>query len=310
MTIDSSPPGRLPPMAELGDYLIERVDADLARKFVEREKFEIAIVRSRKIALSNGDPALALLFTFADPDAPDPANIHLPTRRVRRFDKEEGEARGYSAHAILCLTPTEYGGRRFRVLLESAERLGKSRVSQMLDYQFRAIFQSKEIVLENDKGDEVAAKPKVRLDTVTNDRLRDSVSGGVIKSLKLIDPILEQSGFDPPEGVRIRRREMFLKVDVPPGQQVQSMLKHLQPWARSQGFREIYVEWLPEHEAAASAGKLNARNVERAKIDLAQRDIGETLFAKKAFVSVTRPLTDLSTEFSDELLDAMAALME
>ena len=71
----------------------------------------------------------------------------------------------------------------------------------------------------------------------------------------------------------------------------------------------MYVEWVRPRPEGALKESMSRQAAERAKIDLAQEDIGETLFARKQFVDLTLPLPDLCTEFSDELLNATFALM-
>jgi hypothetical protein len=146
--------------------------------------------------------------------------MHLETRAVRRFAKEQGEGRAFSAHALLDLTPREFGGSVFRVLLENAERLGKTRVKAELARQFKEMFAEKEITVENVDGDDVPAKPKLDLDTIASERLRQGMREGELKEVKLIDAKAVDREWDAPEAVKVRRREMSLKVQVPVGQTI------------------------------------------------------------------------------------------
>ncbi len=309
LNLDTNPPGRLPPMADLAGYLIERIEAQLCTRLVESERYLISILRGRLERKENGDPVLALLFAFADPDAADPANMHLQTRVVRRFDKLEGEGRAVSAHAVIDLAPRHPQGRIFRVLLENADHLGKTRVRTELQAQFRQVFQDKEITVENADGDEVRARPKIDLDAIVSDRLRQGIADATLKEVTLIDTRVVDQGFDAPDPVKIRRREMSLKVDVPVGQRVQNVLDQIKPWAREQGFEEMYVRWIPAPAEPREGAAMAASEPQRAKINLAQDDIGETLYAKKEFIELELPLGDLCTDFSDELVRGMIRLL-
>lgn len=308
LALGTNPPGRLPPMTDLAQFLIERVDAGLCTRVIERERYLIGISKARLVN-RNGRPALALLFVFADPDAADPSNIHLDTRQVRHFLKLEGEGRAVSAHALIDLTARHANGRIYRVLLESADRLGKTRVKAHLQAQFRAIFADKEITVETVDGVEAPARPKIDLDVVASERLRAGVVRSVLQEVKLIDARADQRGFDPPEAVEVRRREMALKVSVPPGARVTDVLNRIKPWAQENGFEEMYVQWVREPAEVEDGRPAAPVHPERAKINLAQEDIGETLYARKEFVSLRAPLGDLCEELSNEMVDAMADLL-
>jgi hypothetical protein len=207
------------------------------------------------------------------------------------------------------LTPRHENGRIFRVLLEHAERLGKTRVRAELHSHIRQVFKDKEITVETVDGDEVVARPSIVLHAIANERLRAGIAEGTLQEVKLIDTHVPEGGFDAPDPVVIKRREMSLKVEVPLGQQVDDVLNVIRPWARGQGFDEMYVRWMPAaHDDDAIAGGV-ARTPQAAKINLEQDDIGETLYAQKEFVSLEHALSDLSTEISDELINAMLLML-
>lgn len=204
LTLDTSPPGRLPAMDEVAQFLIERINAGLCSRMVERERFLISIEKGQIVRKADGSPALALLFIFVDPDAADPANMHLHTKRVRWFEKLEGEGRAISAHALLDLNPRIEGGRIFRVLLEHAERLGKTRVRGEIQSHIKQVFKDKEITVETVDGEDVVARPNVELYAIANERLRAGISEGTLQEVKLIDTHVPEGGFDAPEPVVIK----------------------------------------------------------------------------------------------------------
>lgn len=309
LNLTTSPAGALPPAAELAGYLKERVDAGLCVRLIEAERYLIGIVEAEIVQKPGGGQALALLFVFADPDAADPANMHLHTREVRRFAKQAGEGRAVSAHVLIDLQPRVFGGSIFRVLLENAERLGKTRVRSELQREFKQVFADKEITVENVDGDDVSATPKIDMSAVAGDRLRQGVANGTLKEVRLIDARAIDRDFDAPEPVQVRRREMTLKVEVPLGQRVEDVLEAIKPWARANDFQEMYVRWVPAIEGDADAVR-PPREAERAKINLAQDDIGETLYARKEFIALETPLGDLCDELSDDLVGAMVEMLE
>lgn len=309
LTLDTTPPGRLPPMNEVAEFLIERIEAGLCSRLVERDRYLISIEQGRIVRKADGAPALAMLLIFADPDAADPANMHLRTKRVRRFEKEEGEGRAISAHVLMDLTPRHENGRIFRVLLEHAERLGKTRVRVEIQNHVKQVFKDKEITVETVDGDDVVARPSVQLHAIANERLRAGMADGTLQEVRLIDTHVPEGGFDAPDPVEIKRREMALKVQVPMGQRVDDVLNAIRPWARAQGFHEMYVRWMPANDHEALAPGASQRKPQAAKINLAQDDIGETLYARKEFVVLEEALSDLSTEISDELIDAMLRML-
>lgn len=312
-SLSTTPPGRLPPMSDIARFLIERVENDLCTRNIESDRYLIGITKARIEPLSDGREALAMLFVFADPDAADPANMHLGTRAVRRFEKLDGEGRAVSAHALIDLSPRHPQGHIFRVLLEGADRLGKTRVRSHLQAQFKAIFKDKEITVETVDGVEAAASPKIDLDAVASDRLRAGISAGTLKEVRLIDAGVRDRGYDAPPPVEVRRREMSLKVNVTPGQRIEDVLNAIKPWARENDFEEMYVRWVPDQPAergdAADESDWAPPHPERAKINLAQEDIGETLYARKEFVSLRLPMSDLADDLNDEMVGAMAAFL-
>jgi len=309
LTLDTSPPGRLPNMIEVAGFLIERIDAGLCSRLVERERFLISIEQGRIVQKADGSRALALLFIFADPDAADPANMHLQTKRVRRFEKEDGEGRAISAHVLMDLTPRHENGYIFRVLLEHAERLGKTRVRSEIQSHVKQVFMDKEITVETADGDDVVARPNIQLHAIANERLRAGLMEGTLKEVRLIDTHVPEGGFDAPEPVEIKRREMALKVQVPVGQRVDDVLNAIRPWARGQGFNEMYVRWMPAADDRVAEPAGATRTPQAAKINLEQDDIGETLYARKELAILEEPLGDLSTEISDELISAMLPML-
>jgi len=307
LTINTDPPGRIYDPQEVAKYLVERVEADLCVRRIEADRYMLSIARARIEQDADGHSVLAMLFIFADPDAADAANMHLETRAVRLFEKLDGEGRAFSAHAVMDLRPRV--GNTFRVLLENAERLGKTRVQQMLHREIKQVFKDKEITVADADGEDVPAKAAVSLSTVASERLRAGVQAGTLSEVRLIDAIVDDQGFDAPAGVEVRRREMSLKVDVPVGQQIVDFLAELRPWGLRQGFDKMYVEWkTPVADEGDEMLALRTRT-ERAKIDLAQADVGETLFARKEFVTLEQRLNELSVEISDELLGKMIALL-
>lgn len=309
--LDTNPPGSIENVREIADFLVERVSAGLCVRKVENERYLIAITSARVVSKLDGSPVLALLFSFADPDVADSANMHLDTRTVRFFNLEEGEGRVVSAHAIIDLTPRHgSGGRVFRVLLESVNGLGKTRVRAELARELAQVFKDKEIKVTNLNGDQVPARPTIDMTTVASERLKNSVrEGATIKEITLVDARGAERGFDQPDPVKRIRREMQLKVEVPLGQTVEQVLKRIQPWARDNNFEEMYVSWTRPRQPAGSGESAPIIAPERAKITLAQEDIGETLFARKDFVRLGHALPDYCIDFSDELLAKMVAIL-
>jgi hypothetical protein len=172
----------------------------------------------------------------------------------------------------------------------------------MLAREFAQIFKDKELTVENVDGNDVKARPTIDMDAVASERLKKGMKDGKLREVTLIDSTFHEEGFDAPDAVKIKRREMSLKVDVPVGKTIHQALEAVRPWARDKGFDQMYVTWERAKPTDAIVESLRA-TPERAKIDLAQADIGETLFAQKEFVRLELPLTDLCLDLSDELVD-------
>lgn len=219
---------------------------------------------------------LVLLFDLVDPLASIAANRHMQSRKVRVFQREEGEGRAVSAHMLVNLTAKQSG--RYSALLETSIGLGRSRITPHLQRQFKAIFADSDIKVENADGDLVKAVPKIELFAVFSDKLKSGIRDAEIAEMVLIHAAVAKEAFDPPDIATVKRREMRLKINKPPHMTAQQAIQSVVPWAKSQGFEQLYVRWKKpvsdEDGLSASAGaKYN-----RAKIDLANQDVGETLF--------------------------------
>jgi len=307
LTFDTNPSGLTVPMTEIGTYLLDRVQAGLAVSAIEAERYLLLIADGRMVALPSGARALSLLFHLGDPDASDASVIHLKKRTLRHFQKEEEEGRAVSAHLLLCLEPATPRGRIYRALLEKVVGLGQSRVKPELQRQLRQVFRDKEIPVTDIDGNERKAIPRVELQPVASERLKAELQDGTkIGTVRLVNSRIEDGGFDPPAFAEIKRREMALKVDVPLGMKAEEALRALQLFARENRFDEMYVQW--ERPKPASADERVMPN--RAKIDVMNDDIGETLFAQRHIIKLAERMNDCVPALRDDMIDAMAALLD
>jgi hypothetical protein len=308
--LDIDPPGRLGPLADIAELLIKRVADGECVTSIDNGRLLIGISDARFVKV-DGDRrgGLALLFDITDPTASVAANKHMKTRATRHFERLPDEGRAVSAHMLLRLEPSTYGSNRYRALLETAVGLGRSRVGPHLQRQIKAIFKDHDIKVENADGDLQKAQPAVQMHTVHRDRLRSSMEDVELSEVVLIQPKPPKGAFDPPDIVRVQRHEMRLKVDMPPTMTALQALDRLRPWAKKQGFEQVYVRWKPRAGTAEAIEGPSDLSHNRAKIDLNNKDFGETLFARRHFVTLSGDMTDCVDSLRDDMVGEMAALI-
>ena len=306
LAFDTNPAGETVPMEEIARYLLERVKDGLAVNRIESERFLMQITDGRIVRLPSGAKALALLFQFGDPDASDASLIHLQTRKVRHFGKGDDEARAVSAHLLFNLEPASPRGRVYRALLEKVTGLGQSRIRPELQRQLRTVFRDKEIPVIDIDGNERKALPRVELSVVANERLKAELDeGSQLGSVRLVQARIAENRFDPPPFAQIKRREMRLKGSVPIGQRATDVIRAVQTFARQHEFEEMYVEW---HRPKSA--ELTSREVpNRAKIDVMNDDIGETLFAKRYIIELGSVMNDCVEQLRDDMITEMGSLL-
>lgn len=305
--LNTTPPGRFSDLDELAHQIWHDAKAGLCVSPIDNGRLQIGLSDAAIVDLKGGTKGLAMLFDLIDPEASVPANRHMKTRKLRTFDKEQDEGRAVSAHLLLELAPID-DSNRFRALLEVSLGLGQSRVKPHLQRIIRRIFQERDFRVEDADGNLVPATPTFGMHAVRSDKLRQDIENAEISELVLIQASVPKGDFDPPEVIDVSRREMRLKVEKSMVGEVAKVLNAIKPWAKEQGYDQVYVRWKRCADESDLEGKSKSA-YDRAKIDLRNQDIGETLFAKRHFVSLDSEMNDCVETLRDDVLEAMIGLI-
>jgi hypothetical protein len=248
-----------------------------------------------------------MLFDLADPFSSVAVNRNMETRAVRRFDKRRGEGRALSAHMVMALQNAD-GTNRYKALVEVAAGLGQSRIKPHLQRVLRRIFEEREYKVEDADGKWVPARPQFEMEAVHKDKLREDIGAAEISELVLIQAGVPQGEFDAPGVVKVTRREMRLKVDKTMVDRAEDVLRTLKPWAKDQGYNQVYVRWR-RSDAEMPKRRDSSLRYNRATIDLQNADIGETLFARRHFVTLNEEMVDCTESLRDDMVAAMVELL-
>lgn len=248
-----------------------------------------------------------MLFDLVDPLASTAANRNMETRKVRLFEKHEGEGRAVSAHMLLALDSPDRSN-RYKALLEVAVGLGQSRIKPHLQRVLKRIFDEQGYEVEDADGNRVPARPAFNMNAVHKDRLKEEIGDAEISELVLIHASVPKGEFDAPGVVKVTRREMRLKVEKSMAHKAEVVLKALKPWAKDQGYDQVYIRWRRAEEETLGRSD-SSQGYNRATIDLQNADIGETLFARRHFVTLREEMVDCSESLRDDMVAAMVELL-
>lgn len=301
--LGTNPPGQFSDIEVLAEQLVHEVKAGNCVSSIDAERMQIGISDAKIVRSGSQPPALALLFDLTDPFATVPANRHMRTRAVRLFEKEQDEGRAVSAHMLLSLHPVGKTT-HFRALLEQAFGLGQSRVKPHLQRVLRRIFEEQGYTVENADGIHVPARPVVGMDAVRSDRLEESIDGSEISELVLIQTGVPKGDFDPPHIVQVTRREMRIKVEKSMTHRFMEVLSEVRPWAQANNYHQVFVRW-KRPASSDDLGSTSKVQYNRATIDLRNADLGETLFAKRHFVTLDEDMVDCVETLRDDMIAKM-----
>lgn len=300
--LDTEPEGRTDDIETLSGFIVDAVKKGECIKDIDNARMQIAISDAKVYTHgTTGDKALALLFDITDTEATIPANRDMKTRDTRYFDREDDEGRALSAHMVMSLKPFADGSNRFRALLEVASGLGRTRIAPHFQRVLKKIYKEQDFKVITSDGDTVKARPVTTFTAVRSDKLKDEIDQSEIKELVLHDTMAEQSEFDLTGVAKVRTREMRLKVRSDMVNNLRTVLGTVTPWAKKNNYDQITVRWKRNYTDSALE-KNDKELYGRAKIDTNNSDIGETLFAKKHFISLDEDMTDCVEKICEDMV--------
>lgn len=307
VSLNTNPVGRFNDIEPLAEQIVHDAKLGNCVALIDAARMQIGLSDARIVRLPSGEKALAMLFDLTDPFATVPANRHMRTRAVRLFEKQEDEGRAVSAHLLMALRSID-GSRRYRALLEHSLGLGQSRIKPHIQRILRRIFDEQGYTVEDGDGRDVPAKPVFGMDAVRSDRLEESVADSEISELVLIHSSVPKGQFDSPDAVRVIRREMRVSVAKTMTHRFMDVIDAIRPWARESGYNQVYVRWRRRSDEAALETRSKVQ-YNRATIDLRNADLGETLFAKRHFVTLDHDMVDCVESLRDDMIDRMIQLL-
>jgi hypothetical protein len=282
------------PLADFIPYLQKRQNNDLCFQVVDNERRVIRLSAIKKIKLSNGQPAVALLFCLGDRDKADPGFTNFLTGKVRIPKRDQDEAGGLSVHAVIALNPTQNGGHLYRMVYEDVPGFGRSLIQGFLRSEFKTIADDQALTFKREGSKEgLKTRPMVEISGHASDRLKDSIQQGRLLHIELINYKEENLGFDEAKFISSVRRDMSLSIAkaLPQGEAL-TFLERVKEYAKKNNYEAMRVRWREPQTAKAHT----------AKVDTARQDAGEAVFIKFAEVKLNQALPDICDTMSDELI--------
>ena len=281
-------------------FLEARCKAGEAVEVIDAEKRIIRLSAMKSIKLSDGEPAMSMLFCLGDQDKADTGVTHFKTGAVRVFEKKEGEVGGLSVHAIVRTRPTKQKGHLYRAVLEDVTGFGRTPIQSFLRSQFKIICDDQEFTFPRDDKRNIKTRPMVELAGHASDKLKNSIENGRLLHIELIDYADVDFGMDEDKFLKTARRALNVSVakSLPQGEAL-TLIDKVRLWAHRNGYGTMRVRW---KEPSSS-------RPQTAKVDTAKADAGEAFFIKTAEVSFATPLPDICAEMSDELIAEMKKVL-
>lgn len=282
------------PLADFIPYLKKRQENDLSFQVIDNERRVIRLSALREVKLSNGSPAVAMLFCLGDRDKADPGFTNFKTGKVRIPKRAADEAGGLSVHAVIALRPTQKGGHLYRMVYEDVSGFGRSLLQGFLRAEFKTISDEQDLTFKREGSKEpLKTRPMVELSGHASDKLKDSIKEGRLLHVELINYREKSLGFDEAKFISSVRRDLSLSIgkNLPQGEALK-FIERVKEYARKNDYEAMRVRWKEPQASKAHS----------AKVDTARVDAGEALFVKSAEVTLRQALPDISDTMSDELV--------
>lgn len=282
------------PLADFIPYLKKRQADDLCFQVIDNERRVVRLSAIREIKLTNGNPAVALLFSLGDRDKADPGFTNFKTGKVRIPKRGQDEAGGLSVHAVVALKPTQRGGHLYRMVYEDVQGFGRSLLQGFLRSEFKIIADDQGLTFKREGSKEdLKTRPMVEISGHASDKLKDSIQQGRLLHIELINYKEKDLGFDEAKFISSVRRDMSLSIAkaLPQGDALK-FLERVKEYAKKNDYEAMRVRWREPQTAKAHT----------AKVDTARLDAGEAVFVKFAEVKLRQPLPDICDTMSDELI--------
>lgn len=289
------------PLEQIIPHLEKRVKAKSAVQVIDDGRRIVRLAEMEPCTVLGDKPGMAFLFSLGDRSKADPGFTDFETGAVRVAKPRAGEAGGLSVHAVASLEPTKPKGQLYRFLYEDVTGFGRAFIQDFLRSQFKIISDEQGLSFEREGKREIKTRPMVRLTGHASDQLKNSLEGGRLLNIELVEYIEDDLGLDESKFFKSVRRNLNVSVskNLPHGEELE-FVERVKAWAKGQGYETMRVRWKePENKRPLSA-----------QVDTARQDAGEVFFIRSVEVSLSHPLADISETLSKELIKKMCAIMD
>lgn len=171
------------------------------------------------IEISSDSKRVDLLINRSDRDASDSVYSNPLSNSVRTFPKNSGEGNDFSAHVVIEL---KSNGNRYTTALEMTPGLASGKIARFLNYLIRHCVNSNKSAYEvshpngstNANGDptKVVAQHKVELLGHPSTDFLQSLNGGVLESIEIVDRRKKNLNWDSTGNMKEVQRGIMLRV--------------------------------------------------------------------------------------------------
>lgn len=192
--------------------LIKRFKNGSAVQAIDDDKRIIRLVDAKIVQTKNKTRALALLITLGDKEKADPGFTNIVSGKVRIPEKDDDEVNGLSVHVVISLEPIEPDSYLYKMVCEDVTGFGRTLIERFIRHEFRVISSDLDFTFDRPGSAGLKTRPLVELVGHISDTLKDSLKGGRLINVELIDYVEENLGFDEAKYVKKIRRDISFSV--------------------------------------------------------------------------------------------------
>jgi hypothetical protein len=259
------------------------------------------------IKVSTNGKRVDLLINRSDRDASDTVYSNPQNNQVRNFPKNAGEGNDFSAHMVINLVGS---GSMYEAALEVSPGLASGKVARFLNHLIRHCIkdnQSAYQVPHPDGSTNAAGVPRVvtayhkaELTGHPSKDLLNSINGGVLESIEIIDKRKKNLNWDTNGNTKEIQRAVILRVGPKANAKNFSRVKEAAALAFQRHYGEARVKFKTP-DGLPSTVTLETQNMQLAN---------DSIYVKKEKISGFTSLLDSSSQqLNSEIVDKMARLL-
>ena len=189
------------------------------------------------------DGTLTLLFHHGDKRAPDPALMHIPTRKVRTAGKGEDDGLAHGAHLVVS-NSSGAPGSLTPALLERVPNLGRSMVIGFVNTMVRRVCQARgDSFVDPDNGKQYKCYPRLTLTLPASATVKDDLQHGRISRIEFVKHDIVD-GLDEAGVIRPITMRLVHEVDGKvPVSEMLNLFRRSQVWGKEHGYQEMQIRY-------------------------------------------------------------------